>query len=130
MRFCFFAVLLSIGYFTRAQTRLDGTWLPVRQEMGGNVIPAVAFSGQKLIIGDTTYTVVAESVDKGIVRASGNQLDIYGRDGVNKGKHFTAIYKLENGELTICYNLAGSTYPQSFDTKGQPLFFLSVFKEQ
>jgi hypothetical protein len=49
---------------------------------------------------------------------------------VNTGKHFTAIYKYENEELTICYNLAGDSYPQSFDSKGKPMYFLAVFKKQ
>ena len=29
-------------------------------------------------------------------------MDIYGREGVNAGKHFTAIYKMESDQLTIC----------------------------
>jgi len=50
-------------------------------------------------------------------------------DGVNARKHFTALYKYENGELTICYNLMGNGYPESFDTKGKATYFLSVFKK-
>jgi hypothetical protein len=55
-------------------------------------------------------------------------MDIYGKEGVNTGKHFTAIYKLENNRLTICYNLAGDKYPELFDTKGRKQYFLCVFK--
>jgi hypothetical protein len=72
---------------------------------------------------------MAESVDKGVVKYKEDKIDIYGKDGVNAGKHFTALFKLENGLLTICYNLKGDNYPESFDTKGKPLFFLSVFKK-
>jgi uncharacterized protein (TIGR03067 family) len=57
-------------------------------------------------------------------------MDIYGKEGVNNGKHYTAIYKLENGQLSICYNLKGDSYPGSFDTKGKPLFFISVFRKK
>lgn len=108
---------------------LNGTWVPVKQEMGGTAFPAAVLEKQKLIIADSNYTVIAESVDKGVVRLSGNKMDIYGKDGANAGKHFTAIYKMEEGQLTICYNLKGDCYPEAFDTKGKPLYFLSVFKK-
>ena len=83
-----------------------------------------------MIISDSNFTVIAESVDKGTVKVSSNQLDIFGKEGVNKGKHFTAIFKLENNELTICYNLKGTEYPAEFNTKGKPLYFLSRFKKE
>lgn len=109
---------------------LNGTWLPVKQEMGGKAFPNAIFQNQKLIISDSNYTLIAESVDKGTLKYSGDKMDIYGRDGVNAGKHFMAIYKMENEELIICYNLAGNGYPEAYDTKGKPLFFLSVFKKE
>ena len=92
-------------------------------------MPAGFFENQKLIINDSTYTLIAESVDKGIIKYQGYKLDIYGIDGVNSGKHFMAIYKLENEELTVCYNLSGDSYPQSFETNDKPMFFLSVFRK-
>lgn len=110
---------------------LNGTWVPVRQEIGGQQLPEAAYSDQKLEIIDSTYIVTAESVDKGVVRfGEGDRMDIYGREGVNSGKHFTAIYKLVDGQLTICYNLAGGAYPESFSTEGHSLYFLSVFERQ
>jgi uncharacterized protein (TIGR03067 family) len=110
--------------------KLNGTWIPIRQEMGGMTLPPAAFEKQKLIISDSTYTVIAESTDKGIIKCTSNKMDIYGKDGVNAGKHFTALYKLEKGQLAICYNLAGDAYPENFETKGKPKFFLSVFKKE
>jgi uncharacterized protein (TIGR03067 family) len=110
--------------------KLNGTWLPIQQEIGGASLPKAAFEKQKLIISDSTYTFTAESVDKGVVKYSNDKMDVYGKDGVNAGKHFTAIYKFEAGQLTICYNLSGSGYPEAFETKGKPLYFLSVFKKE
>ena len=110
--------------------QLNGSWVAVFQEFGGNPLPATAYDNQKLIISDSNFTVIAESVDKGTVKVSSNQLDIFGKEGVNKGKHFTAIFKLENNELTICYNLKGTEYPAEFNTKGKPLYFLSRFKKE
>ena len=74
--------------------------------------------------------MIAESIDKAVVRYGGDKMDIYGKEGINAGKHFTAIYKYENGELTGCYNLAGKSYPEAFETKSKPLLFLSVFKKE
>ncbi|MGZ4053583.1 MAG: TIGR03067 domain-containing protein [Bacteroidia bacterium] len=125
-------ICLSVACSTSTQNNpvaLNGTWVPVKQEMGGQELPSAAFEKQKLIISDYTYTVIAESVDKGTVKINGDKMDIYGKDGVNAGKHFTAIYKFENEQLTICYNLAGDSYPASFETKSKPTLFLSVFKK-
>ena len=110
--------------------KLNGTWIPVKQELGGKELPAAAFAKQQLIIRDSAYTVIAESVDKGIIKYSDNKMDIYGKEGVNTGKHFTAIFKYENEQLTVCYNLLGDSYPETFETKPGTLLFLSVFKKE
>jgi uncharacterized protein (TIGR03067 family) len=109
---------------------LNGTWAPTHQEIGGNTLPAVVFASQKLIIADSSYTVIAESVDKGSIIYTNNKMDIYGKEGANNGKHFTAIYKYEKGQLTVCYNLTGTNYPEGFETKGNLMYFLSVFKKE
>ena len=109
---------------------LNGTWLPIAQEIGGTQLPVAAFEKQKLIITDSNYTEFAESIDKGIARYKDGKMDIYGKDGVNAGKHFTAIYIYQNKQLTICYNLMGNNYPEAFDTKGKPLYFLAIFKKK
>jgi len=128
MRSIIISLLLLSPFISFCQ--MNGTWVPVQQEMGGRSLPAAAFENQKLIISDSTYTVIAESIDKGIVKYANGKMDIYGKDGVNSGKHFTAIYKLENGELTICYNLLGDNYPEAFETRDKPMYFLSVFKKE
>jgi uncharacterized protein (TIGR03067 family) len=109
---------------------LNGTWIPVKEMIGGNDLPAASFATQKLVILDSTYTFNAESEDRGIVNLHRDKMDIYGKTGVNAGKHFTALCKLENGELSICYNLAGDSYPENFDTKSKPAFFLCVYKKE
>ncbi|HSC36347.1 MAG TPA: hypothetical protein VLD19_00700 [Chitinophagaceae bacterium] len=115
---------------TMTSNKLNGSWVPVAQEMGGTALPKGAFATQKLLISDSTYTFTAESVDKGIVKYTGDKMDIYGKEGVNTGKHFTALFKYENEQLTICYNLKGDGYPETFDTKGKPMYFLCLFKKE
>ncbi len=109
---------------------LNATWVPIKQEIGGTSLPKAVFETQKLIISDSNYTFIAESIDKGVVKYMVDKMDIYGQQGVNAGKHFTAIYKFENEQLSICYNLAGDSYPQTFETKGKPMYFLSIFKKE
>src|SRR2546430_136699 len=109
-------------------TLLDGTWTPVKQEIAGTSLPSTAFENQKLIMSDGTYSFSAESIDKGAVMNGDGKMDIYRRLGVNVGKHFTAINKLENERLTICYNLSGDSYPNTFETKGKARYFLCTFK--
>ena len=101
----------------KSSNKLNGSWVPIKQEIGGTVLPEAAFKTQKLIISDSNYTFSAESVDKGVVKYRDNKMDIYGKEGVNAGKHFTAIYRFDNEQLTICYNLAGDSYPEAFETK-------------
>jgi len=108
---------------------LNGTWIPTHQEINGSTLPKAVFEKQRLVISDTTYTLQAESIDKGTMVIGEKTMDIYSKEGVNTGKHFTALYKIENGELTICYNLAGTSYPVSFETKGNPKLFLSAFRK-
>ncbi len=110
-------------------TTLNGSWTPTKQEIGSKDLPATYFQTQKLFILDTTYTLTAESVDKGTLTYKNGQMDIYGKEGVNKGKHFTALYKIDNNQLTIVYNLKGDSYPSDFETKSKPTLFLSVYKK-
>ncbi len=130
-----FFICLVISCTTTRSTKmnsyfLNGNWIPVKQEIRGTMLPIAAFEKQKLIIRDSNYTLIAESIDKGIIKYGNNKIDIYGKEGVNNGKHFTAIYKFENEELSICYNLKGDSYPEAFETKNKPLLFLSVFKKE
>ncbi|MBV9989642.1 MAG: TIGR03067 domain-containing protein [Chitinophagaceae bacterium] len=122
-------VLLGFRPANTPANELDGTWLPIKQEFSGTALPPASFEKESLVISNSTYVFTAESVDKGEARYADGKMDIYGKEGVNAGKHFTAIYKLEDGQLYICYNLKGDAYPESFDTKGKPLHFLSVFKK-
>lgn len=109
---------------------LNGTWIAVAQELGGKPLPPAFYEKQKLILADSTYTLVAESVDKGTVQVDGDRLDITGKEGVNAGKHFKAIYKIEQQQLVICYDLSGQNYPAAYSTKDQPYYFLAHFKKE
>jgi len=123
-------VCISTINVTAQSNKLNGSWKPVREEIGGSELPPVAFEKQKLIVSDSNYTFIAESIDKGVAIYKDGKMDIYGKDGVNNGKHFTAIYKFENELLLICYNLSGDKYPEAFETKSKPTYFLVTFKKE
>ncbi len=126
-----FSIAAGLTNDARSQTnQFNGTWKTVKLEMDGSQLPAESFANQKLILSDSTYTFIAESVDKGIVKYKDGKMDIYGKDGVNSGRHFTAIYKFENDELIICYNMTGDKYPEAFETKGKPAYFIAAFKKE
>jgi uncharacterized protein (TIGR03067 family) len=110
-------------------TTLNGTWIPVKQEMGGTTLPVSIYENQKLILNGDKYTVIAESTDKGTVTFNGNKMDILGKEGPNAGKHIKAICDYQNGLLIVCYNLAGDKYPEKFETVGKPMYFMSVFRK-
>lgn len=130
----FFALLTITGCAGSKKTgnahNYNGTWIPVKQEMNGKPFPAAVLSGQQLIINDSIYIFLEYGTDKGVITYHKGKMDIYGREGVNAGKHFKAIYKYENDQLVVCYNLAGDSYPTAFETNSKPTLFLSVFKRK
>lgn len=115
------------GFLFTQEPSLNGTWKPVRQEMNGKNFPITIFTNQELTIQDSIYIMRAESDDKGTVRTDGYRMDLTGQVGVNKGRSFKAIYKLNTDTLTVCYDLTGKNYPEAFTTAGHPAFFMSVF---
>ncbi len=119
----------NVKQISRAIKMLNGKWVPVKEEFSGVNLPPTTFQKQKLYLNDSTYKVEAESIDYGIVKYNGDKMDIYGKQGVNAGKHIMAIYKYENDFLTICYNLKGDQYPVDFGTKGKKNYFLVVYKK-
>jgi len=132
-RFILVALFLVASAFTPIQNKfmnvgtLNGTWIPVKQEMGGKEFPKATFENYKLVI--TEDTLYNYGNDTGSLKYGDGKMDIYGHKGPNEGKHITAIYKLENEQLIICYNLAGDSYPADFETKSKAMHFLSVYKK-
>ena len=62
-----------------------------------------------------------------VTKHTGLEPKMWGTSIVGFGSYH---YKYENDELTICYNLLGNSYPETFETSGKPMYFLSVFKKE
>jgi uncharacterized protein (TIGR03067 family) len=118
----------------KTSNTLNGIWIPIRGETNGKELPQAAFEKATLTVVDSSYIRVDESgIGKGVFKYGNNKIDIYEKEGAMAGKHVKAIYKLQNEQLTICYDLeenTGGNYPISFDTKNNPTLRLLVFKKE
>lgn len=112
---------------------ISGKWSIVHAEMNGQDITP-SFVNQTLEIDDGAYqTWSGETItDSGQLTFYGDSaLDIQGLDGPNKGKMFACIYKMENGKLVICYNLApGGARPKEYSATRENKFVLITYKKK
>lgn len=112
---------------------VEGTWVPVDAELGGQKFPDVVLKTMKLTINDGNYTVnVGEQIDKGTVKIESTTtpkaMDITGTEGPNQGKTLPAIYELKGDTLRICYDLEGKQRPTEFKTAMGTQQFLVNYK--
>jgi len=112
---------------------VEGTWLPVDAELGGQKFRDEVLKGFKLTITDGKYTVnVDEQIDKGTIKleptTSPKAMDITGTEGPNKGRTIPAIYDLAVDTLRICYDLEGKKRPTEFKTATDTQEFLVNYK--
>ena len=130
-----FFTFFTIGCGTTKNTEpvyfpLNGIWIPVRQEIGGNELPQSVYKNDILIIGDSTYSVTAENIDLGSLMFTRDHMKIIRKKGVNEGNYYYAMYRYENEQLIICYHLTSGRHPAGFDTKNDPGLFLSTYKRK
>ena len=110
---------------------LDGTWVPVTAELGGQKL---ALGGTKLVLAGGKYKLLSgETVtDQGAIVVDPEKkpkaMDVKGEEGPNKGKTFPAIYELKEDSLTICYDLDGKQRPTEFKTSKDTKLFLVTYK--
>ncbi len=123
LRFSGLIFIIFLFSFKGGDKSLKGSWSAVYEEMNGKVLPTDFFQNQVLTLKRKKYKLVAESVDEGRIEIFGEKMDIFGA-----GKHIRAIFKIEDDQLIICYDLGGRFYPVSFSTKDQPDYFLARFK--
>jgi len=112
---------------------IEGTWLPVEAELGGQKFPDEVLRTMKLTMSDGKYTVkVGEQIDRGTIKldptTKPKAIDIIGTEGPNNGKTFLAIYELTGDTLRICYDLEGKERPTEFKTVRDTQQFLVSYK--
>ena len=110
---------------------LNGCWKCVSAILGGE---SQNYKNHKSIIKGNTYRAVVNNqkdIGEIVIDASKNPktLDIFGKEGPNKGKMIRAIYKLEGKIPTICFNLMGSNHPTDFTSTKENGFLLISYKK-
>ena len=104
---------------------IDGVWIPVAAELGGQPLsgpPLSALARGRLQISQGRYSATFDGqLDEGSLRTDPTEesadLDIQGESGPNAGRTLLAIYRLNGDELETCLSLDGGPRPFSFQTQ-------------
>jgi uncharacterized protein (TIGR03067 family) len=115
---------------------LQGTWTPVKAELGGQPMPDVVLKTITLKLNKNEYdvTVTGEQPDHGTwtldTSAKPKGMIITGVKGPNAGKSFPAIYEITTDTLRICYDLSGAKRPAEFKTSAGTKLYLVTYKRK
>ncbi len=126
------ASLASLAADAPDAKTLEGVWMPVEAELGGQSMPEAVLKTISLKLHDGKYEVfVAGEPDRGTYTIDPStkpkSMRITGTDGPNKGKTFPAIYELEGERLRICYDLSGKQRPADFSTAAGTRLYLVTY---
>ena len=110
---------------------LVGLWIIVQAQMMGKDMTA-QFAAQSLEMTESSYVVRSgEAItDSGRLHffEDANHLDIIGEEGPIKGQLLRTIFKYENDQLIICYNLQpDGVRPENFTATPENQFLLLTY---
>ena len=126
--------VLSVSVFADEVTReLNGVWKVKEGNMAGAVMEDSMTKSVKLTIKDKKFQTEIGPVSEAgaLVIDTGKKpmiMDIKIEEGANKGKTFKCIFKLENGELTVCYAFQGDR-PTSFEPTEKNKWLLFTYEK-
>lgn len=114
---------------------IQGTWLPIAAEIGGQPMTSDFLKTTVLKLDDGKYEVTVGGVsDKGTYTIDATlkpkTLDITGTEGPNAGKKIPAIYELRRNTLRVCYGLGDGPRPTEFKSPPGTKFFLVTYQRQ
>jgi len=116
---------------------LQGTWIPVKGELGGQPMADAVLKTITLKLNPSDYEVTVTSgpePDTGTwtldATANPKGMRITGVKGPNAGKTFPAIYELKTNTLCICYDLSGAKRPAEFKTSAGTQQFLVTYQRK
>ena len=139
------ATLISLGILLATQNSsaaeppdakmMEGTWLPLKAELGGQPMPDNVLKSITLKLGDGKYAVtVGAAPDNGTYsidpKTNPKSMSVTGTEGPNKGRTFPAIYELEGDTLRICYDLSGQKRPAEFKSIAGTKLYLVTYRRQ
>ena len=125
----------GFGADSKDAKALEGTWLPVKAELGGQPMPDAVLKTISLTMDKGKYDVMADGrPDKGTYMldetAMPKAITITGTEGPNHGKTFPAIYELKDGVLRICYDLSGKKRPTAFESVVGTKLYLVTYRRK
>ncbi len=111
---------------------IEGTWTPVAAELHGQSIAPETIAHLSLMLTDESYELRAREtiIDEGRIELSPGAMRIIGTKGPNAGRAIPAIFKLDGGAMTICYNLNGESLPPAFTTAAGSDFYLVTYERR
>ncbi|MEK6303136.1 MAG: TIGR03067 domain-containing protein [Acidobacteriota bacterium] len=108
---------------------IEGTWIMVSFEMGGQQMPQEALKDSNLVLKDGRYTFQdSQGTYKINPTKKPKAMDLVGTKGPNEGKTSLAIYELTANTFRICYELEGKERPTEFKTAPDKMHFLASYK--
>jgi uncharacterized protein (TIGR03067 family) len=132
-----FASLTSFAGDDSADVKsLQGTWLPVKAELGGKPMPDAVLKKITLTLTNHDYevTITGEQSDHGTwtldTSANPKGMSVTGTKGPNNGKTFPCTYELNGDTLRICYDLSGAKRPTEFKTTAGTKLYLVTYSRK
>ena len=129
--------LAAIGAEDSSEVKaLQGTWEPVKAELGGQPMPEAVLKKITLKMNKNDYdvTITGEQPDHGTwtvePSAKPKGMTVSGVKGPNAGKTFPAIYEIKSDTLRICYDLSGAKRPVEFKTSAGTKLYLVTYKRK
>jgi uncharacterized protein (TIGR03067 family) len=110
---------------------IEGNWLIVEAELGGQKLPDEGIKDRKLSLKGGKYSIENDHGEYKIdPKTKIKSIDITGTEGPNKGRLILAIYELQDDSLRICYDLEGRVRPKEFITKSGTKQFLVTYRRE
>lgn len=108
---------------------IEGTWIAVSLEMGGQQMPQEGLKDTTLVLKDGRYTA---QDNQGTYKINPAQkpkaMDLTATNGPNQGKTIPAIYQLTADTFRICFDLEGKARPTEFKTAPDNGHILASYK--
>jgi uncharacterized protein (TIGR03067 family) len=115
---------------------LQGSWIPVKAELGGQPLPGDVLKKITLTLTNQNYevTITGEQSDSGIwsidTSSKPKGMTIVGTKGPNAGKTFPCIYDIKGDTFRICYDLSGAKQPTEFKTATGTKLYLVTYNRK
>jgi uncharacterized protein (TIGR03067 family) len=133
---CVIASLTALAADDSADIKaLQGTWLPVKAELGGKPMSDELLKTVVLKLNKDNYeTTVAGEADNGTwtvdVSTKPKGMTVNGVIGPNAGRTFPCIYEIQGDTLRICYDLSGARRPTEFKTQAGTKLYLVTYNRK